>query len=112
MNIFRFKTEKERPESLEHKDSPNYFWTIGMAISVLMMVLILVGYVWTPYSTTEMSGREKFLSPCLRHPLGRPHCLRPDGLLRFHVLAGKSDRSIEKVCRQRRVYLCADGCRW
>ncbi|MBR2491768.1 MAG: ABC transporter permease [Ruminiclostridium sp.] len=41
-----------------------------MAISALMMVLILVGYVWTPYSTTEMSGSDKFLSPCLRHPLG------------------------------------------
>ena len=70
MNVFRFKTKKERPESLEHKDSPNYYWTIGMAISALMMVLILVGYVWTPYSTTEMSGSDKFLSPCLRHPLG------------------------------------------
>ena len=70
MNIFRFKTTKERPESLEHRDSPNYYWTIGMAISALMMVLILVGYVWTPYSTTEMSGSDKFLSPCLRHPLG------------------------------------------
>ena len=70
MNVFRFKTKKERPESLEHRDSPNYYWNIGMAISALMMVLILVGYVWTPYSTTEMSGRDKFLSPCLRHPLG------------------------------------------
>ena len=70
MNIFRFKQAKERPESLEHRDSPNYYWNIGMAISALMMVLILVGYVWTPYSTTEMSGRDKFLSPCLRHPLG------------------------------------------
>jgi peptide/nickel transport system permease protein len=70
LNVFRFKTKKERPESLEHRDSPNYYWNIGMAISALMMVLILVGYVWTPYSTTEMSGRDKFLSPCLRHPLG------------------------------------------
>jgi len=64
------KSRKERPESLEHKDSPNYYWNIGMAISAVMMALILVGYVWTPYSTTEMSGREKFLSPCLTHPLG------------------------------------------
>ncbi|MBP3319273.1 MAG: ABC transporter permease [Ruminiclostridium sp.] len=64
------KGRKERPDSLEHKDSPNYFWTIGLAISVLMAVLILVGYVWTPYNPTEMSGREKFLGPCLTHPLG------------------------------------------
>ena len=64
------KGRKERPDSLEHKDSPNYFWTIGLIISVLMAVLILVGYVWTPYNPTEMSGREKFLGPCLTHPLG------------------------------------------
>ena len=70
MNIFSMKGRKERPDSLEHKDSPNYFWTIGLAISVLMAVLILVGYVWTPYNPTEMSGREKFLGPCLTHPLG------------------------------------------
>lgn len=70
MNIFSMKGRKERPDSLEHKDSPNYFWTIGLIISVLMAVLILVGYVWTPYNPTEMSGREKFLGPCLTHPLG------------------------------------------
>lgn len=70
MNIFSMKGRKDRPDSLEHKDSPNYFWTIGLIISVLMAVLILVGYVWTPYNPTEMSGREKFLGPCLTHPLG------------------------------------------
>lgn len=70
VNIFSMKGRKERPDSLEHKDSPNYFWTIGLIISVLMAVLILVGYVWTPYNPTEMSGREKFLGPCLTHPLG------------------------------------------
>ena len=26
--------------------------------------------MWTPYSTTEMSGADKFLGPCLAHPLG------------------------------------------
>ena len=35
-----------------------------------MLVLILVGYVWTPYDTTGMSGADKFLAPCLAHPLG------------------------------------------
>ena len=36
----------------------------------VMAVLILVGYVWTPYDTTGMSGADKFLAPCLAHPLG------------------------------------------
>ena len=44
-------------------------WAGGILTGV-MLLLILVGYVWTPYSTTEMSGADKFLGPCLAHPLG------------------------------------------
>lgn len=64
---------RKRPKAgqpLDHRDSPNYFLIIGGGISTLMAALILVGYVWTPYNTTEMSGSAKFLSPCLAHPLG------------------------------------------
>ncbi len=64
---------RKRPKAgqpLDHRDSPNYFLIIGGGISALMAALILVGYVWTPYNTTEMSGSAKFLSPCLAHPLG------------------------------------------
>ena len=64
---------RKRPKAgqpLDHRDSPNYFLIIGGGISTLMAALILVGYVWTPYNTTEMSGGAKFLSPCLAHPLG------------------------------------------
>mgnify|MGYP005954303743 CR=1 FL=1 len=51
-------------------DAPNHFLRIGGVIFALMAALVLVGYVWTPYHTTEMSGGEKFLPPCLAHPLG------------------------------------------
>ena len=64
---------RKRPKAgqpLDHRDSPNYFLIIGGGISALMAALILVGYVWTPYNATEMSGSAKFLSPCLAHPLG------------------------------------------
>ncbi|MGN0969235.1 MAG: ABC transporter permease [Evtepia sp.] len=64
---------RKRPKAgqpLDHRDSPNYFLIIGGGISALMAALILVGYVWTPYNTTEMSGSAKFLAPCLAHPLG------------------------------------------
>lgn len=64
---------RKRPKAgqpLDHRDSPNYFLIIGGGISALMAALILVGYVWTPYNTTEMSGSSKFLAPCLAHPLG------------------------------------------
>ena len=67
MPLFRLKKqEKERLGS----GGPNYFLILGLVISGLMAALILVGYVWTPYSTTKMSGRSKFLMPCLSHPLG------------------------------------------
>lgn len=48
----------------------NHFLWAGGILSGVMVLLILVGYVWTPYSTTEMSGADKFLGPCLAHPLG------------------------------------------
>lgn len=48
----------------------NHFLWMGSILTGIMLVLILVGYVWTPYETTGMSGTEKFLAPCLAHPLG------------------------------------------
>ena len=56
--------------SLAHAGKPNYFLIFGIAITGLMACLILVGYVWTPYDATGMSGGDKFLAPCLAHPLG------------------------------------------
>ena len=48
----------------------NHFLWMGSILTGIMLVLILVGYVWTPYNTTGMSGADKFLAPCLAHPLG------------------------------------------
>ena len=48
----------------------NYFLWAGGILTGVMLLLILVGYVWTPSRTTEMSGADKFLGPCLAHPLG------------------------------------------
>lgn len=62
--------KKERADSLEHRETPNYFLTIGAVISALMGALILLGYVWTPYDPTGMSGGDKFAPPSLSHPLG------------------------------------------
>ena len=48
----------------------NSFFYIGGAISALMVALILMGYVWTPYSPTQMDGKAKFQAPSLLHLLG------------------------------------------
>ena len=52
------------------REGKNHFLIAGGIISGIMAALIVVGYVWTPYGTTEMAGGKKFLAPCLAHPLG------------------------------------------
>ena len=60
-----------RPRAAADAGRPrNHFLGIGGILTGIMLVLILVGYVWTPYNTTGMSGADKFLAPCLAHPLG------------------------------------------
>ena len=60
---------KKRPAG-RARGERNYFLTLGSVISAVMGLLILVGFVWTPYDVTGMSGADKFLAPCLAHPLG------------------------------------------
>lgn len=52
------------------KKKGNSFLYIGGAISAVMTALILVGFFWTPYSTTEMDASAKFQAPSLHHLLG------------------------------------------
>ena len=48
----------------------NSFLYTGGAISAMMTLLILVGYVWTPYSPTAMNASQKFQPPSMAHLLG------------------------------------------
>ena len=48
----------------------NGFLVAGLAITAAICAMILLGAFWTPYDPAAMSGSEKFLSPCLRHPFG------------------------------------------
>lgn len=59
-----------RPRAADAGRHRNHFLWMGSILTGIMLLLILVGYVWTPYETTGMSGTEKFLAPCLAHPLG------------------------------------------
>lgn len=45
------------------------FLCVGGAISAVMVLLIVVGYFWTPYNPTAMDS-EKFLTPSWQHLLG------------------------------------------
>ena len=39
-------------------------------MTVVALVLAIVGFFWTPYSTTAMSASERFVGPSLRHLFG------------------------------------------
>ena len=59
----------DKPRKPVSRKKANGFMIAGGVITALMALLIIVGYFWTPYSTTGMS-RDKFLGPCASHLLG------------------------------------------
>ena len=52
------------------KKARNSFFYIGGGISLVMTLLILMGYIWTPYSPTQMDGSAQMQAPSLQHLLG------------------------------------------
>lgn len=52
------------------KKTRNSFLYIGGFLSAAMVLLILVGYFWTPYSPTAMDPAAKFAPPSPAHLLG------------------------------------------
>lgn len=48
----------------------NKYFVAGLFMTGLAVLLGIVGFFWTPYSTTEMSAAEKFAAPSLRHLFG------------------------------------------
>ncbi len=59
----------DKPRKPVSRKKANGFMIAGGVITALMAALIIVGFFWTPYSTTGMS-RDKFLAPCASHLLG------------------------------------------
>ena len=52
------------------KKARNSFFYIGGGISLVMTLLILMGYSWTPYSPTQMDASAQMQAPSLQHLLG------------------------------------------
>lgn len=62
---------KTRKRSITHSGKPrSAFLRIGGVLSSFMVLLILVSFFWTPYSTTGMNADCKFAAPSLRHIMG------------------------------------------
>ncbi|MEG2000980.1 MAG: ABC transporter permease [Evtepia sp.] len=77
-----------------HKESP-WFFRIGAAITLFMTALILIGFVWTPYGTTEMDALNKFMPPSLAHLCGTDNLGR-DILSR--IMEGAGSTFLIAVC--------------
>ncbi|MGN0403481.1 MAG: ABC transporter permease [Acetatifactor sp.] len=48
----------------------NRYLITGLIMTGLAVLLGVIGFFWTPYSTTAMSASEKFLAPSLKHLFG------------------------------------------
>lgn len=48
----------------------NGYFLAGLAMASLVLVLAVLSFFWTPYSTTAMSAAERFQAPSLRHLFG------------------------------------------
>lgn len=46
-----------------------WLW-VGLLLTGALLALIVVGFFWTPYDPSAMSGSEKLLAPSLRHLMG------------------------------------------
>lgn len=62
---------KQKNRGKWRKNTPcNKYLTAGMVMTGIALILGVVGFFWTPYSTTAMSASEKFAAPSLRHLFG------------------------------------------
>ena len=48
----------------------NYNLTIGMVIAVIVVLMAVIGFFWTPYGPTDMDYMLKNAAPSLLHPFG------------------------------------------
>lgn len=54
----------------KHSRKWNKYLVAGAVMTGLAVLLGILGFFWTPYSTTEMSAAERFAAPSLRHIFG------------------------------------------
>lgn len=57
-------------KSLAPSKKWNKYFIAGMVMTGLVVLLGILGFFWTPYSTTAMSAAERFAAPSLRHLFG------------------------------------------
>ena len=48
----------------------NWYLTFGAILTAVMAAFIAVGFFWTPYGPSAVSGADKYAPPSLSHPFG------------------------------------------
>ena len=61
---------KKSDEKLNKKKSGSVNFTAGAIITVIMISIIVIGMIWTPYDTEAMCGSLKLKGPSLAHIFG------------------------------------------
>ena len=52
------------------KKRTNYYLIFGSVITIVMMLLVIAGFFWTPYDPNSIDMWNKFAQPSLLHPFG------------------------------------------
>ena len=52
------------------KKKKNWNLILGGIITVVMLIMILIGFFWTPYDSTKMDSANKLAAPSLQHIMG------------------------------------------
>ena len=59
-----------KPMENKKRKKWNGYLAAGLFMTGLVVFLGILGYFWTPYSTTAMSAAEKFTAPSMHHIFG------------------------------------------
>lgn len=54
----------------KHGKNKSFYFTAGLALTIVMAGLIVLGFLWSPYDPEAMSGTLKLQAPSLLHPFG------------------------------------------
>lgn len=54
----------------KHGKNKSFYFTAGLALTIVMAGLIVLGFLWSPYDPEAMAGTLKLQGPSLLHPFG------------------------------------------
>jgi len=53
--------------------SDNHTLMVGMFLIAFLLLVMILGFLFSPYDAAQMNRKEKFMAPCIRHLMGTDH---------------------------------------